>query len=243
MQKILLTLLVTLGVFASCKEKSATQKQLHGYVVWENGYTTFMDCNTGKEYWLQDSAKQVETEIKKISTQPYQQVFFTLEGDFLPPATQGAASAYDNILQVNKVVVAQKNAPEGACVMKDSKPIFSCNGEDPKWSVTFGNDMKFKANFPNDTLVFFPLTEPQIRDSAGVGKVFYYATNNENFQNIQLIVTQIPCKTESGKIRSFSAKVIFGGITYVGCALLQTSTNTNEENLMPSTADNPTGSM
>lgn len=243
MQKILLILLVTLGVFASCKEKTAPKKQLKGFVVWEKDYTTFTDCNTGKEYWLQDSTGQIEAEIKKISTEPYQQIFFTLEGDFLPPATQGTAAAYNNILQVNKVVLAAKAAPEGACVIKDSKPRFKCTGENPKWSITFGADMKFESSFPKDTVVFFPFAEPQMRDSAGVGKVFYYLVNNENYQTIQLIVTQTPCKTAGGKVRSFTSKVIFGDVTYVGCAMLQTSTNTNEENLMPSTADNPSGGL
>ena len=243
MQKVLLILLAALGVFASCKEKTLAKKQLSGFVVWEKDYTTFIDCNTGKEYWLQDSTGQIDAEIKKINPQPYQQVFFTLEGDFLPPATQGIAAAYNNILQVNKVVVTQKNAPENTCTIKDNKPTFSCSGEDPKWVITFGSDIKFEANFPNDTIVFFPLVEPQIRDSAGVGKLFYYAVDNENFQTIQIIVTQTPCKTTSGKVRSFTSKVIFGDITYIGCALLQTSTNTNEESLMPSTADNPTGGL
>ncbi len=243
MQKILLILLATLGVFASCKEKTSAKKQLSGFVVWEKDYTTFIDCNTGKEYWLQDTTGQIEAEIKKISTEPYQQVFFMLEGDFLPPATQGVAAAYNNILQVNKIVAAQKNAPEGACMIKDNKPRFSCNGEDPKWAITFGADIKFEASFPNDTVVFFPISEPQIRDSAGVGKVFYYVVGNENYQTIQIIVTQNPCKTASGKVRSFTSKVIFGNITYTGCAMLQTSINTNEENLVPSTADNPAGGL
>lgn len=244
MAKKLLLLFAVVGLWAACKNKPAEEKKLYnGFVVWEENYTTFTDCSTGKEYWLQDPTGQIAAKAKQLATQPYQQIFFTLEGEFLPPATQGMASTFDNIFSATNVVNAQKNAPENTCAVKGDKPVFKCQGEQPHWELSFASDIRFEAEYPTDTLVFFPITDAQVRDSAGVGKVFYYNVGNENFQNIEIIVTEATCQTKSGKVRRFTSKVILGETIYNGCAELKTSTEKHEEHLMPSTSSNPSGGM
>lgn len=216
---------IIICTWAACKNaETKSQKQYNGYVVWEEGYTVFTDCNTGKEYWLQDTTGGIAKNYKKISAKPYQMVFFTLEANILAPATKGAAAAYGNIMQVTKIINNAITAPANACAAKNNTFAFECSGDAPEWNLSFGQDIKFTSKFPNDTIVYFPLQEPLVRDSARVGKVFYYYIPNENYQHIELIVTENPCQAKNGSQNRFTAKVMFGGNQYTGCAKLKTTT-------------------
>lgn len=212
-----------------CKQGSkSTAKQFNGYAVWEEGFATFTDCNTGKEYWLKDATGELAKQLKEVTQEAYQPVFVTLEGDLLPPSTVGLEASYDNVMNVKKVVAVLAEAPKEACKVKTGNAVFDCNGEN--WELTFGQDIKFTAKMPNDTLVFFSLAQPEARDSAGIGRIFYTRAVNENFQDIQIIITEKPCKNPTGKISRFNAKVLFGGVTFEGCAKLKTSKIPDEQN-------------
>lgn len=214
---------------AACKQKKDNPKvQFSGFVVWEKEYTTFTDCNTGKEYWLLDTDGKIADKIKTLSAPPGQPVFFTVEAHLLPPTTTGAAASFDNSMEVKNIITAQVAPPNDACKAIANKPFFDGMGTAPKWDITTTTDIRFSTNHPKDTLVFFPLVEPTIRDSAGVGKIYYYNIGNENYQTIEIIVWQKLCQTENGKVSRFTSKVIFGGITYTGCATQKTIVNENK---------------
>ncbi len=216
-------------VWGSCKEQNQKEKVFKGYVIWEKDYTTFTSCETRKTYWLDDKTNEIESKYKDLAKEPYQEIYFELKADLLPPSTIGVSSGFDNIIQVKTVVDAKEKAPENACDTKDEKPVFSCFGTEPNWTFGFGKDIKFTSNYPNDTLVFFPLQEPEIRDSAGVGRIFYYNIGNENFQNIQVIISEQPCK-QGKKYHRFTSKVLFGGIEYNGCAKIKIINNEEYSN-------------
>ncbi len=228
LRNVVLLISVVFIAFGCKQGGDKNVKQFNGYAVWAEGYATFTDCNTGKEYWLKDETGELVKQLKEVTKEAYQPVFVILEGDLLPPSTVGVEAAYDNIFNVKKVVTVQAQAPQDACKVKASNAVFDCNGEG--WELSFSQDIKFKANTPMDTLVFFDLTQPVARDSAGVGRIFYARAVNENFQDIQIIITEKPCKNPSGKTSRFSAKVLFGGMVYEGCAKLRTSKNPNEQN-------------
>jgi copper homeostasis protein (lipoprotein) len=209
----------------ACKPNQKQEKQFKGQVIWHQDFTTFTDCNTGKEYWLEDKTGEVAAKYKQIATQPYQQVYFVFEADLLPSATTGAAAVYDNIISVKKLVSASATPQEGQCSLKNNNAVFACTGETPgHWQISFDTlNIIFESNYPNDTLVFFPLADAVVRDTAAMGKVFYYNVGNENFQNIELIVTEKGCENK-GVVSHFSSKVLFGGISYEGCAKMKTIT-------------------
>ncbi|HYG15880.1 MAG TPA: hypothetical protein VEC12_09015 [Bacteroidia bacterium] len=227
MLKNTVLILLVIAAFGACKNKKKPENTFKGFVVWEEGYTTFTDCGSGKEYWLEDKTGQVQEAYKKIAKETYQRVYFSFEADLLPPATTGAASAFDNIMSVKNVVEFADTAPAKNCKTITGKPIFNCSGNNPSWAITFEEvNIKFTAGYPNDTLAYFPLIEPQIRDSAGVGRIFYYATGNENWEHLEIIVIEKICTGASGSKQSrFSAKVKFGDFTYEGCAKLKTIPN------------------
>lgn len=226
MKKIFIFISIALISLAACKQKSDKKAVLFsGFVVWEKDYTTFTDCNTGKEYWLQDPEGKMAEKMKELGTGITQPVFASFEAGLLPPATTGAAASFDNIMEVKNVTVVQATPPKDACKVNTDKPSFDCMGSTPTWTITNNTDIIFKTNYPKDTLVYFPLIVPTVRDSAGAGKLFYYYVENENFQKIEIIVLQKPCKTENGKMNRFTSKVIFGGITYNGCATLKPTPN------------------
>lgn len=206
----------------ACKPNSKQEKQFKGQVIWNEGFSTFTDCNTGKEYWLEDKTGEVVAKYKQIATEPYQQVYFVFEADLLPAATKGPSAAYDNIISVKKLLSATAKAEEGQCSLKSDKVVFTCSGETPgHWQISFDTlNIIFESNYPNDTLVFFPLADVAVRDTANMGKVFYYNVGNENFQNIELIITEKGCENK-GVINHFSSKVLFGGISYQGCAKMK----------------------
>jgi copper homeostasis protein (lipoprotein) len=229
MLRNLLLLVSSVLLAFGCKQGSkSTAKQFNGYAVWEEGFTTFTDCNTGKEYWLKDATGELAKQLKEVAKEAYQPVFVVLEGDLLPPSTVGVEASYDNLMNVKKVVAVHAEAPKEACKVKTGNAVFDCSGEG--WELGFGQDIKFTAKMPNDTLVFFSLTQPEARDSAGAGRIFYTRAVNENFQDIQIIITEKPCKTPLGKISRFSAKVLFGGVIFEGCAKLKTSQIPDEQN-------------
>lgn len=218
-QKIIALVLFVLA-FTACKENSQKEKVFKGYVIWEKDYTTFTNCETRKTYWLDDKTGEIENKYKSLAKEPYQEVYFEFKADLLPPSTKGVSSSFDNIMQVKTVVNAQAQPPENSCVSKDEKLVFSCFGENPNWTLGFGKDTKFTANYPNDTLVFFPLRDYEIRDSAGVGRIFYYTIGNENYQTIEVIISEQTCKVRK-KLHRFTSKVLFGGIEYKGCASIK----------------------
>lgn len=225
MKKNLIVIIALLIALVGCKEKVLQEKVFKGYVIWEKDFTTFTNCETGKTYWLEDKTGEIENKYKSIAKELYKEVYFELIADLLPPSTTGVSSGFDNIMAVKTIVNAQVTPPQNACINKKEKPVFNCFGKNPNWSFGFGSNIRFIANHPKDTLVFFPLKEPEIRDSAGVGRVFYYFVGNENYQNIELIVTEQPCKIGK-KYHRFSTKVVFGGEEYKGCATIKM---TNDE--------------
>lgn len=220
MRSKILGLVIIVLLLAACKQDAKKEKVFKGYIIWDKDYTTFINCEADKTYWVDDKTKEIEAKYKQLATSPYQEVYFEVEADLLPPSTTGVSSGFDNILAVKNIVQAQKETPQNACATAKGKPVFSCFGENPKWTFGFGNDIKFTASYPKDTFVFFPLKEPQIRDSANVGRVFYYNIGNENYQNIQLIVMEQPCKIDK-KFYRFTSKVYFGGEEYNGCAKIK----------------------
>lgn len=242
MMKKLVVLILCIAAFASCKQQSKNDKKVFkGYVIWEKDYTTFTNCETGKTYWIEDKTNEVEKQYAALTQKPYQEIYFEFEADLLPPSTVGVKSSFDNIISVKTVVKSQLRAPENACKNKEEKTAFSCFGEDPNWTFGFGKDVKFTAKHPKDTVVYFPMAEPEIRDSAGVGRIFYYNINNENFQNIQVIISEKPCKVGK-KYYRFTAKALLGEFEYNGCANLTTITNEEYSNFEPS-ADVPLSGM
>jgi uncharacterized membrane protein len=220
MRNILFGGLVMLLLLAACQSQEKKEKVFKGYVIWDEDYTTFTDCETQKTYWLDDKTEKIGEQYKSLAKAAYSEVYFELKADLLPPSTVGVSSSFDNVMAVKEVVKYSATPPQSACVNKNEKPYFSCFGENPNWTFGFGRDIKFTANYPNDTVVYFPFREPEIRDSANVGRVFYYNIGNENFQNIQLIITEQPCKAGK-KFYRFSSKVLFGGEEYKGCASIK----------------------
>lgn len=220
-----------------CKTGNKTsEKVFKGYILLDGEYTTFTDCATGREYWVEDKSGSIAAKYNEVAKKPFQPVYFEFTADLLPPATSGPASAYDNIMAVNEVKKYAAGAPDAACKPAEGDIAFDCSGNNPKWAVSFTEDFKFTASMPNDTLVFFPLAQPVITDSAGVGRVFKYDIGNENFQNITLIVTEAPCKDATGKPYRYSAKAFFGGMEFNGCARLKINKNENNPTSNRSTA-------
>lgn len=215
-----LFILLIVTVFSACKDGKPKEKIFKGYVIIEKDYSTFTNCETDKTYWLEDKTGEIETHYKSLTNEAYKEVYFELKADLLPPSTKGVSSSFDNVMAVSEVVKYSAKASEQSCVRKNGKSVFKCFGTNPNWSLGFGRDTKFTSEFPKDTVVFFPLKEPELRDSANMGRVFYYYIGNENYQDIQVIVTEQPCR-EGKKFNRFTSKVIFGGVEYKGCATLK----------------------
>lgn len=235
MLRNIVVIVLVIAAFGACKNKTNPKNTFKGFVVWEEGYTTFTDCNSGKEYWLEDKTGGVQKAYKKTAKEAYQRVYFSLEADLLPPATTGPASAFNNIMSVKNVVEYSDTALTKDCKAITGKPVFECAGD--TWEINFLEQeqyIKFSATHPKDTLAYFPLAEAQVRDSAGVGRIFYYATGNENWQYLELIVIEKIC-TAGNKQSRFSARVKFGEFTYEGCAKLKTIPNEK------TAANTPTG--
>lgn len=77
---------------------------------------SFKDCETGGEFWVTDSSKQLELSYSQLSFEkPYVPVYVEVEGVKIRSGKEGMGSEYDSTLVVKKLVKITKTIPVDMC--------------------------------------------------------------------------------------------------------------------------------
>ncbi|WAC42107.1 hypothetical protein [Pedobacter sp. SL55] len=120
--KIFFALLLAVSFLWACngnkntaqeKEKSITLKGLYSFGPEVKSFT---DCDEGREYWVADSAKNLELEYTNLGFEkPYTPVYIEVEAHLVKSDTATVTGGYDSTMVVTKVLKVLKDIPEGPC--------------------------------------------------------------------------------------------------------------------------------
>lgn len=95
------------------KGKSITLKGLYSFGPEVKSFT---DCDEGREYWVADSAKNLELQYTNLGFEkPYTPVYIEVEAHLVKSDTSTVTGGYDSTMVVTKVLKVLKDIPEGPC--------------------------------------------------------------------------------------------------------------------------------
>ncbi len=113
-----LACIVVIGV-CSCNNKSGKNNQ---FVVYKGVYSfgpevkSFKDCDSGREFWVTDSSKQLELKYSQLNFEkPYEPVYVEVEGTKIHSDKEGLGAEYDSTLVVRKLIKITKEIPQDMC--------------------------------------------------------------------------------------------------------------------------------
>ncbi|SFG57398.1 hypothetical protein [Pedobacter insulae] len=76
----------------------------------------FTVCESGKEYWVADSAKTLELAYQNLAFEkPYLPVYIEVEYHFIKSDTLASSANYDSTMVVTKLLKISKQIPTGPC--------------------------------------------------------------------------------------------------------------------------------
>lgn len=97
----------------TAKDKSLTLKGLYSY---GPEVKSFIDCDEGREYWVADSAKNLELSYQELGFEkPYMPVYIEVECFLVKSDTSTVTGGYDSTMVVTKVLKLSKEIPSGSC--------------------------------------------------------------------------------------------------------------------------------
>lgn len=77
---------------------------------------SFKDCDSGQEFWVTDSSKQLELTYSQLNFEkPYVPVYVEVEGDKIRSDKDGLGSEFDSTLVVKKLIKITKEIPQDMC--------------------------------------------------------------------------------------------------------------------------------
>ena len=77
---------------------------------------SFKDCDSGREFWVTDSSKQLELQYSQLNFEkPYEPVYVEVEGVKIHSNKEGLGSEYDSTLVVRKLIKITKEIPQDLC--------------------------------------------------------------------------------------------------------------------------------
>ena len=120
--KLIITMVVAVCLFSACfnsdgnkdKQKSVVLKGLYSF---GPEVKSFIDCESGSEFWVADSSKTLELSYTKLGFEkPYTPVYVELECSLVKSDTMTISGGYDSTMVVTKLVKISKKIPEGPCM-------------------------------------------------------------------------------------------------------------------------------
>ena len=95
------------------KDKTLTLKGLYSFGPEMKSFT---DCDEGREYWVADSAKNLELKYNELGFEkPYMPVYIEVECHLIKSDTSRVTGGYDSTMVVTKVLKVTKEIPDGPC--------------------------------------------------------------------------------------------------------------------------------
>lgn len=190
-------------------------KLKRGIFIYGDDYRVFKACGSKEEVWVQDTPKKdLEQRYKALKLLELEPVYVELSGDIKPTDKANDFSAdFQHTLQVKSLAVLKTWVSNGSCFATD----FVAQGSPPDWSLQIlsAGDVFFKSNegeYPVvDTLAY---SKPK-QEGNSFKYEFHFRTPQED--TLQAELNQESCE-QNGQSFEYTAKVLFRGSTYTGCA-------------------------
>jgi len=110
-------ILAGLAIIAACSCNGGADKTPH--VVFKGfgpGVNSFKDCDSGREFWVTDSTKQIELKYSQLKFEkPYEPVYVEVEGAKIRSNKEGLSLEYDSTVVVKKLIKITKEIPDDMC--------------------------------------------------------------------------------------------------------------------------------
>lgn len=120
--KIVFALLLVVSFLWACNGNKDTAQEKEKSIILKGLYSfgpevkSFTDCDEGSEYWVADSAKNLELEYTNLGFEkPYTPVYIEVEAHLVKSDTSTVTGGYDSTMVVTKVLKILKDIPEGPC--------------------------------------------------------------------------------------------------------------------------------
>lgn len=120
--KIVFALLLVVSFLWACNGNKDTAQEKEKSIILKGLYSfgpevkSFTDCDEGREYWVADSAKNLELEYTNLGFEkPYTPVYIEVEAHLVKSDTSTVTGGYDSTMVVTKVLKVLKDIPEGPC--------------------------------------------------------------------------------------------------------------------------------
>lgn len=120
--KLVFGMLLAVSFLWACgNNKNAEQEKgkpvtLKGLYSFGPEVKSFTDCDEGREYWVADSAKNLELEYTNLGFEkPYTPVYIEVEAHLVKSDTSTVTGGYDSTMVVTKVLKISKEIPDGPC--------------------------------------------------------------------------------------------------------------------------------
>lgn len=121
-KKLFFGLCLALSFLWACSNNNDTGQQsgksltLKGLYSYGPEMKSFTDCDEGREYWVADSAKNLELAYSNLGFEkPYTPVYIEVEAYLVKSDTTTITGGYDSTMVVTKVLKVVKDIPEGPC--------------------------------------------------------------------------------------------------------------------------------
>jgi hypothetical protein len=111
---------IVLILIQACSSQSEYKTQLYneeqkitGYYIFGHEVNTFQPCHQKNIYWVLGSNKTLEVlnqEYSKYTSEPYEEVYLELEGDYRGKATDGFAMDYEGQINIRKIIAVKKKS-------------------------------------------------------------------------------------------------------------------------------------
>ena len=113
-------ILAGLVIIAVCSCNSGADKTHHvvlkGLYSFGPGVNSFKDCDSGDEFWVADSTKQLELKYSQLKFEkPYEPVYVEVEGAKMHSSKEGLSLEYDSTVVVKKLIKITKEIPDDMC--------------------------------------------------------------------------------------------------------------------------------
>ncbi len=188
-----------------------------GLYIFGNEVRSFQDCsNTGKTYWVIDSAASLQERYEKTSrfpSYPYESVYVEVKGYLSGKSEMGYASEYENVLVVTEVLKVEPKNFRTECYNYE----FIALGNEPFWSLEI---------IPAEKRIVFKdvgvekVTEFIYAPAKVANGVYLYEATSPSNDKLVAIIRQEKCSDGmSDRQYKYAAELRVNGKTYKGCAI------------------------
>ena len=121
-RKLVCGLLLAVSFVWACNNNNSEEQGKNKSLVLKGLYSfgpevkSFTDCDEGREYWVADSAKNLELQYNNLGFEkPYTPVYIEVEAHMVKSNTSTVTGGYDSTMVVTKVLKISKEIPDGPC--------------------------------------------------------------------------------------------------------------------------------